>query len=143
MSDYILIDGDKANFTPSFGEAPVMVQPGTLTASGPATVNGTKLCIAGDESSVSVNACAYTTPSHPIPGTGTLEIESLATNQTARKTRSGGTPVMLVGSSFKATFTVTSPALKPKPPAPPDSDPKQQYKGTGMFTTTNTKLTGV
>jgi Contractile injection system spike tip protein len=143
MSDHVLIDGDKANFTPSFGEAPVVVQPGTLTASGPATVNGTKVCVAGDEASVSVNACAYTTPSHPIPGTGTLQIESLAGDQTAGKTRSGGTPVLLVGSSFKATFTVKSPAMKPNPPAPPDPDPKQQYKGTGTFTTTNQKFTGV
>lgn len=143
MSDHVLIDGDKATFIPIFGEAPVIVQPGTLTASGPATVNDKKVCIAGDEDSVSVNACAYMTPSHPIPGTGTLRIEKLARDQTASKTRSGGTPVLLVGGSFEATFTVDSPAMKPKPPAPPDSDPKQQYKGTGRFITTNTKLTGV
>jgi hypothetical protein len=143
MSDHVLIDGDKANFMPSFGEAPVVVQPGTLTASGPATLNGKKVCVAGDEASVSVNACMYTTPSYPIPGTGTLQIKKLAGDQTARKTRSGGTPVLLVGSSFEATFTVNSPAMKPKPPAPPDPDPKQQYTGTGTFTTTNTKFTGV
>jgi hypothetical protein len=143
MSNHILIDGDKANFIPAFGEAPVTVQPGTLTASGPATLNDKKVCVAGDETSVSVDGCAYTTPSHPIPGTGTLQIESLAGDQTAQKTRSGDKLVLLVGSSFKATFTVKSPAMKPKPPAPPDSDPKQQYKGTGTFTTTNTKFTGM
>jgi hypothetical protein len=143
MSDHILIDGDKANFTPGFGEAPVVVQPGTLIASGPATVDGKKVCIAGDEASVAVNACAYTTPSHPIPGTGTLQIQSLATNHTARKTRSGKAPVLLVGGSFTATFVVNTPAQQPKPPAPPTPDPTPRYSGTGTFTTTNTKFTGV
>jgi hypothetical protein len=143
MSDYILIDGDKANFIPSFEAAPVAVQPGTLEASGPATLNGTKLCVAGDEKSVSVKSCTYTTPSHSIAGTGTLKIESLAGDQTAQKTRSGNKLVLLVGSSFKATFKVQTPAMKPQPPAPPDPDPTQQYSGTGTFTTTNTKFTGV
>jgi hypothetical protein len=143
MSDHVLIDGDKANFIPNFGEAPVVVQPGTLIASGPATVNGTKVCVAGDETSVSVNACTYTTPSHPEPGSGTLRITQLAANQTAQKTRSGKTVVLLVGSSFKATFTVQTPAMLQRPPLSPDTDKTPQYSGTGTFTTQNTKFTGV
>jgi hypothetical protein len=142
MTKHILIDGDKANFIPSFESAPVAVQPGTLKASGPATLNGTKLCVEGDEKSVSEENCSYMTPSYPIAGTGTLKIESLAGDQTAQKTRSGKKLVLLVGSSFKATFEVQIPAMKPKPPAPPDTDPMKQYKGTGTFTTTNTKFTG-
>jgi hypothetical protein len=143
MSDHVLINGDKASFIPSFESAPVTVQPGTLTASGPATVDGEQVCVAGDEASVSVNACAYTTPSHPISGSGTLRIKKLGGDQTARKTRSRGTPVLLVGSSFEATFTVSAPAMKPNPPGPNDPDHNQQYTGTGRFITTNTKFTGV
>ena len=143
MADYLLLDGDKAIFTPSFGAATVVVQPGTLTASGPATVNGKKVCVAGDEKSVSVAGCSYMTPSHPIPGTGTLEIASLAGDQTAQKTKSGSTLVLLVGSSFTAKFSVQSPAQQPAPPGPPVPDSTPQYSGTGTFTTTNTKFKGV
>lgn len=141
MSDYLLIDGDKAIFTPSFGAATVVVQPGTLTASGPATVNGKKVCVAGDEKSVSVPGCSYMTPTHSIPGTGTLEVSSLAGDQTATKTRSGGTLVLLVGSSFTAAFVVQSPAQQPTS-AGPVPDPTPRYAGSGSFVTTNTKFRG-
>lgn len=140
--DYVLIDGDMANFQPTFGAATVVVRPGTLTASGPATASGKKICIVGDEKSVSVPGCVYTTPSHSIPGTGTLEIASLAGDQQAQKTSTGSTKVMLVGSSFTAKFTVQSPAQQPAPPGPPVPDPMSQYTGTGTFVTTNTKLRG-
>lgn len=141
MSDYVLVDGDKAMFNPSFGAATVTVQPGTLAASGPATLNGKKVCIAGDEKSVSVPGCSYITPSHPIPGTGTLEIQSLAGDQTAGKTSSGSTKVMLAGSSFTAAFSVQSPAQQPTS-AGPVPDPAPRYSGTGRFVTTNVKLRG-
>jgi len=142
MADYLLLDGDQAIFTPSFGAATVVVQPGTLTASGPATVTGKKVCVAGDEKSVSVAGCSYLTPSHSIPGTGTLEIAALAGDQTAQKTRTGDTPVLLVGSSFTASFSVQSPAQQPTPSGPVP-DPMPKYSGTGTFTTTNTKFKGV
>jgi hypothetical protein len=141
MSDYVLIDGDMALFTPAFGAATVVVQPGTLKASGPATLNGKKVCIAGDEKSVSVAGCSYITPSHPIPGTGTLEIASLAGDQTATKTKSGSTKVMLVGSTFTAAFAVQNPAKQPTPGGPVP-DPMPRYSGTGNFVTTNIKLKG-
>lgn len=140
MADYVLLDGDLVLFTPSFGAATVVVQPGTLIASGPATVNGKKVCVAGDEKSVSVAGCSYITPSHPIPGTGTLEIAALAGDQTAGKTRSGGAPVLLVGGRFQAAFVVQAPAKQPQPPLP---DPTPRYVGSGTFVTTNTKLRGV
>jgi hypothetical protein len=112
-----------------------------MTASGPATLNSRKVCIAGDERSAAVAGCIYTTPSCSIPGTGTLEITSLAGDQTARKTRSGGTPVLLVGSTFTATFMVQSPAQQPTPSGPVP-DPTPRYSGSGTFQTTNTKLRG-
>ena len=143
MSKYVLINGDQAHFIPSFGIAMVAVRPGTLTASGPTTLHSSKLCVTGDEKTVLVPGCMYTTPSYPIPGVGTLQIKKLKDKQIARKTASGGKAVLLVGETFEAEFVVQSPAMKPRPPASPEEDSEKQYDGTGMFITTNTKLTGV
>lgn len=136
---HLLLDGDLAIFDPSFGAAAVIVKPGTLTASGPATVNGKKVCVEGDEKSVSVAGCSYMAPGFASPGTGTLEIASLAGDQLATKTRSGGALVMLVGSSFTAAFVVD-----PASPARtgPVTDLTPRYLGTGRFVTTNTKFRG-
>jgi len=143
MSDYILIDGDTASFMPTFGAATVVVQPGTPSASGPATLNGSALCVEGDEGSVSVPGCMYMTPQYSIPGTGTLSIDSLAGDQVAEKTRTGGTAVMLKGSTFTAKFEVQSPAMQPPPgPGSPIPDSTTSYSGSGSFITTNTKLKG-
>lgn len=143
MSDYILIDTDKANFDPSFGAATVVVRPGDVQGSGPATLAGKNFCVEGDESSVSVSGCMYMTPQYSIPGTGTLSIDSLAGDQTAQKTKTGGKAVLLKGSSFNAKFEVQSPAQQPPPgPGSPIPDSTPQYSGTGSFITTNSKLKG-
>ena len=141
MADYVLIDGDQAIFMPVFGAAMVIVQAGALEASGPATVGGKKWCVDGDEGSVSVKGCVYTTSSHSIPGTGTLEISALASDQVATKTANGGKAALLVGSSFTAKFSVQSPAQQPS--SPPIPDPTPEYSGSGTFVTTNSKLRGV
>lgn len=140
--DYVLIDGDTVNFLAAFGAATVTVRPGTITASGPGTVGGKKICIVGDEKSVVVSGCPYITLAHSTAGTGKLEIEALAGDQQAQKTSTGGTKVMLVGSSFTAKFTVESPAQQPNPSGPPLFDQTPQYSGTGSFTTTNVKFRG-
>jgi hypothetical protein len=139
MSDFVLIDGDQVVFLPAFSPAIVVVQPGKLAGSGPATINGKAICVDGDESKVSVPGCTYMTPSHPIPGTGTLKIAALAGNQKATKTKTGGKPVLLKGAMFTAKFEVQSPAQQPTPTGPvPDGSP--QYSGQGQFVTTNTKV---
>lgn len=141
MPDFILIEGDKANFVPTFGVAVVVVQPGDLKGSGPAMLNGKKLCVDGDEKNVAVPGCAYTTAQHSIPGTGTLKIDALAPDQKAQKTATGGKLVLLKGSSFVAKFEVQSPAQQPTASGPvPDATP--QYPGSGTFITTNTKFQG-
>jgi hypothetical protein len=145
---HVLIDGDTVNFDASFLAGPitatVTVQPGKLTASGPATLGNKKLCVVGDEKSVKVPGCSYVTNMHPTSGVGTLEIAALAGDQQASKTSTGGVKLMLVGSKFTAKFTVTQPAQLPQPaPKPPQLDtPQQVYMGTGSFQTTNTKLRG-
>ena len=142
MSDFILIDGDKANFNPTFGLATVVVKPGDLKASGASSLQGKKVCIDGDEKSVSVPGCMYTTPVYSVPGMGTLKIAALGADQKAKKTNSAGKVMLLKGSIFTAKFEVDpkSPAKLPPPVSTPDLTP--QYSGTGTFITTNTKWKG-
>jgi len=117
MSDFILIDGDQATFKPSFGAATVAVRPGPIKATGPARVTGKAACVAGDESSVSVAGCTYFTGQYSIAGSGTLTIASLAGDQKATTTSTGGAKLLLKGSSFTARFTVDVPAQQPPPGA--------------------------
>lgn len=140
--DYVVIDSDQVMFDSAFGPATVVVQPGQITASGPATVGGKKMCIVGDEGSVSVPGCAYTTPSFSIAGVGTLQIASLNGDQQATHTQTGSTKLILVGSKFTARFSVTAPAQQPAPPGPNLTDPLVTYTGTGAFSTSNSKLRG-
>jgi hypothetical protein len=141
MPDFILIAGDKANFLPNFGAAVVVVRPGELKGSGPATLRGKKMCVDGDERKVSVPGCTYMTPQYSIPGTGTLKISALGANQKATKTKTGGKAVLLKGANFSATFEVQSPAKQPPPgPGAPIPDATPQYAGNGTFISVNTKL---
>ncbi len=143
MTDFILIDGDTASFLPNFGAAIAVVRPGDLKGSGPATLNGKKICVSGDESRVSVPGCSYITSQYSIPGTGTLKIAALAGNQRARKTKTGGKAVLLKGGSFTAKFEVQAPAKQPPPgPGAPIPDATPEYSGSGTFITTNTKFEG-
>lgn len=141
MTDTVLIDGDQAVFLPMFGAAIVVVQPGRIRGSGPATVGGKKICVDGDESSVSVPGCTYMTPQYCIPGTGTLKIASLAGNQKATHSHTGGKPMLLKGGMFTAKFEVQAPAMQPPPsPGPPVPDGSPSYSGQGQFISTNLKV---
>jgi hypothetical protein len=141
MGDYVLIDGDTAMFQPAFGTATVVVQPGQITGSGPMKENGKAVCVAGDESSVSVPGCVYMTPQYSIPGTGTLSISALAASGTASTSKAGGKAFLLKNGNFTAKFSVTAPAMQPPPgPGSPIPDATTEYSGSGSFLTTNTKL---
>lgn len=138
MADFILIEGDKVNFLPAFGQAVVVVKPGDMKGSGPAKIKGKKICVDGDESKVSVPGCMYIAGPYAIPGSGTLKIDSLAGDQKAKKTKVGGKPVLLKGKMFNAKFEVQSPAKQPPPgPGSPIPDSTTSYSGKGMFITTN------
>ena len=138
MADLILIDTDQVIFNPTFGAATVMVQPGQLQGSGPATLDGKKICVDGDETRVEVPGCPYITPQYSIPGNGSLKIDSLADNQKADKTRTGGKAALLKGGHFTARFEVQSPAQQPAPPGLPIPDATPQYSGQGIFIAANT-----
>ena len=141
MTDLVLIDGDPVIFLPAFSPAIVVVQPGKLAGSGPATVGGKTVCVDGDEKNVSVPGCLYMTPVYSIPGTGTLKIAALATDQVAGHSQTGGKAVLLKGSLFSAKFEVQSPAQQPPPgPGAPIPDATPQYSGQGQFVATNLKV---
>ncbi len=141
MADFIIITGDKAMFIPAFGQAVVVVQPGTMAGSGKSNAAGKPVGVAGDEGKVLVPGCTYMTPQYSIPGVGILSIDSLGGDQTAQHTKSGGKPVLLKGSTFNAKFKVATPAQQPASPSPiPDAT--TEYKGTGMFITTNLTVKG-
>ena len=143
MADFILTTGDLAMFNPTFGQAIVTARPGNLMGSGKDKVNGKIVCVDGDEKKVIVPGCSYMTPQCSIPGVGMLTIESLAANQKAKKTKSGGKPVLLKGGTFKAKFQVMVPAQQPPSgPNPPIPDSTPQYSGSGTFITTNLVLKG-
>src|ERR1051325_6431235 len=110
MADYVIMENDLAIFMPAFGAATVVVQPGTMKASGKTTISGKKICVEGDESKLAVPGCMYMTPQYVIPGVGTLKIASLAGNQTSKKTKSGKKAIIIKGSSFTAKFEVQTPA---------------------------------
>ena len=137
MADYIVIDGDQAIFMPAFGAAMVVVQPGQITGSGKASLQGKLICVEGDEASVEVPGCAYMAGAFSVPGAGTLKIDALGGDQVAEKTNSDGKPLILKGSTFTAKFEVQSPAQMPPPASTPDS--MTEYSGSGMFVTTNAK----
>ena len=141
MADFILISGDKAMFNPNFGQAIVTVRPGDLIGTGKDKINQKLVCIDGDEKKVTVPGCSYITPQYSIPGVGMLFIQSLAGNQKAQKTKSGGKSVLLKGGQFQAKFTVMVPAQQPSAPSPiPDTTP--QYSGTGTFISMNQIVKG-
>jgi hypothetical protein len=135
VSDFIIMSGDSAIFNPAFSPAIVTVQPGTITGSAQMQIQGSLVCVSGDEASVVVAGCPYNTPSFPTPGVGTLTITALGGDQMATQTKSGQKAVILKGSTFTARFSVTVPATLPGPPPTPDS--LLVYSGTGQFVTTN------
>ena len=141
MSDFILINGDLAVYSAAFEGATVTSGPGVIEGSGRANVNGQPVCVTDDEKTATAPG-AYVTSSHPIPGSGILEISALADDQVASKTRSANVPVLLVGSDFEATFKVQAPAMQPTATGPV-ADTTTQYKGSGSFTSSNGKFKGV
>ena len=145
MSDdkLILITGDYAIFDVSSFSGLTFIPPPppfVLSGTGKMKVNGQMICVEGDESKIQI-PCGYNTQSSPQPGAGILTIESLNSDQKAKKNKSGGKPVLLKGSKFKAKFTINSPAINPQAGIP-DPLASQGYKGQGEFNTNNNKVKG-
>jgi hypothetical protein len=137
--DFAVVHGDQAVFDPQFPPAVVSASPGLISGSSVSKTGGLIVCVEGDESTVVVAGAVYFTPSFPIPGAGTLTIESLNPDQKALDTASNGRKVILKGTKFRARFQVSAPA-QVSTPSGPVFDPNPIYSGTGSFATTNTKV---
>jgi len=141
MSDLIIVDGDTVNFLPSFGAAVVVPIPTTIAGTASKTnVTGKPACLEGDEKDVQSAGCMYIAGGYVIPGTGTLKIDKLNSDQLTGKLKIEGKKVILHGSMFDAVFEVQSPAQQPTPGGPvPDATPKYSG-GKGMFVPSNTSV---
>lgn len=141
MSDLIIVDGDTVNFLPSFGAAVVVPIPTTIAGTASKTkVTGKPACLEGDEKNVQSAGCMYIAGAYVIPGTGTLKIDKLNSDQLTEKTKIEGKKTILHGSMFDAMFEVQSPAQQPTLSGPvPDSTSKYSG-GKGMFVPSNTKV---
>lgn len=138
MDDFVLFDGDQVIFRPGFGQAVVSVKPGQVRGSGGIGLGGRKVCVEGDEKGVEVAGCAYITPRHSVPGSGTLRIAKLGPDQVAKHATDGGRALLLKGGSFVARFEVKVPAKQPSAgPVAPVADTSKEYAGAGTFATTN------
>jgi hypothetical protein len=143
MSDFVIVDGDMVNFLPSFGAAVVVPIPTTIAGTASkVTVTGKAACLEGDEKDVQSAGCMYISGAYVIPGTGTLKIDKLNSDQLTETTLAEGKKIILHGSMFDAVFEVQSPAMQPPPgPGSPIPDSTSKYSGgKGMFVPTNTKV---
>ncbi len=136
--DIIIMDSDEVQFLPTFSGAVVSVKPGTLKASGKTTINGKKVCIDGDEKKVEVTNCSYIIPPFTVPGSGTIKINNLTSDQLTQKAKSGNKSLLLKGKLCIALFEVKSPAKLPPPVNTPD--PVPMYIGQGKLMPKNTKI---
>jgi hypothetical protein len=120
MAEFIIVDGDIATFSATFGTRTVVSVPSSITGSGDAAINNKAVCIEGDEDSLNVKNVIYTDGAFSIPGKGdiTLKKATGVDGVSSKKT------VLTAGKSYDAEFTVTQPAKQPMvPPAPPVDDP--------------------
>jgi contractile injection system spike tip protein len=136
MTDLIIVDGDTVTFLPTFGAAIVVPVPTTIAGSAAKTKVGTKApCLEGDEKNVQAAGCMYTTITYSVPGTGTLKIDKLNSDQLTGKTTIEGKKVILKGSTFDAVFEVTKGGTDP---SSGNADLTTKYSGgKGSFVPTN------
>jgi hypothetical protein len=141
MSDLIIVNGDTVNFLPTYGAAIVVPIPTTIAGTASKTkVTGKAACLEGDEKNVQSAGCMYMAGAYVIPGTGTLKIDKLNSDQLSTKTKIEGKKVILKGSMFDAVFEVQSPAQQPTAGGPVPDATSKYSGGKGMFVPSNTKV---
>jgi Contractile injection system spike tip protein len=138
MSDFVMVDGDtlEVDFGPTFILVPA--GPQALSGSSPDFfVRDSAVCRRGDELPPSLRGnLTYTDGAYTVPGQGTLAVSPTTTTVLANH----GIAVLLKGTKFTATFTVTQPAKTPPSPAS-QPDPVSAKNGTGTYATSNDLLT--
>jgi hypothetical protein len=140
MGDFIMRTSDLVEITIPDAIIPAVEAPVPLEGSGaPVTVGGLTICLAGDELPVSLKEpLPYTAPPFSEPGIGTLMLTLMPSNLTVITKK--GKPLLIKGTPFTATFTVTEPAMQVTA-AGPIPDPELEKEGTAQFITTNEQVT--
>jgi hypothetical protein len=129
MSNYIVLDGDEVKFDNMFGNNFVRpVKDLFISGHGNATIKNKRICVLGDEKTVSVVA-TYTSTVFPVFGTGTITISKLAAEQII-DSATADTAIIVVGTKFSALFTVSTPASNNATSA---TDTVAEVYGTGQF----------
>ena len=132
-----VITGDTCIFDPMAGSAIVSLAPATINGTGMWDVGGKKVCVEGDE--LTVTSMGTYTKGPMVGGSCMVQITSLAQSQKSQKCKSNGKVVIMTTGLFNTTITVMSPAIAPG--TPPVPDPVPMYMGTGSFVTSNAKVT--
>lgn len=129
MGSLVIVDGDALTIPPAFGDRVVTITaPAKIVASGKTTIGEKNVCIVGDELKVNL-AATYMTSIYSVPGTGIVTI-ALDASQKAKVASNSGTPLILQGQQFTATFTTNVAAQMPPPVSTPDPAPPSTSKGT-------------
>lgn len=136
-SKFVIIDGDKLTVTFATTVIPMAQGPKAVSGSSPDfSVRNSKVCRKGDELPPSLRGpLPYTEGAYTVPGQGTLAVFPMTTTVL----KNGDLPLLLKGTQFSATFTVTQPATTPAPVSTPD--PVLAKPGMASFTTRNDILT--
>jgi hypothetical protein len=140
MGDFVMKSNDqiKITITPP-AIVPMLQSPIPLIGTGTTVlIDGQPVCLQGDEQPPSIKVpMPYTAPPFVTPGMGTLTVIVTPANLTKQTLQ--GKPMLLKGSTFQASFAVSSPAMQPTPTGPVP-DPVLTKPGTCMFITTNTNV---
>lgn len=140
MGDLILRQGDNALFPALYPPANVTAPravPFTTTSSPDVRIEGSPICLEGDERKLTPPAAPYTALAFTVPGLGSEAVDKLAPDQTSTDVYCNGKKLLLKGGQFSARFT---PATHAQTPPPSVSDTKPDYEGRGRFETTNTTV---
>lgn len=144
MSSPILVQGDIFTFKDSEDFKIDGLREKLITASGHATINGSRVCIKGDEETVQLDV-SYNKSSFPkghTPGTGVLSIKQVSEDQLVSHVFDSDT-LLLNGTStceYEAELKVVAPAIDTTK-NPPVKDPEPSYQTSGTFTPKNDWVT--
>lgn len=137
MSDFVIVDGDTLSVNFGATVIPQAQGPKPLSGSSPDLfVENSAACRQGDEIPPSLKGpLDYTEGAYSNPGQGTLAVSP----KTTTVLKDGGIALLLKGTQFDATFTVSKPATTTT--TPPVPDPVLSKPGTASFATRNNILT--
>lgn len=140
----IIIDGDRLQFDNMFGDRMVFIEGApVISGSGHATIEGSKICIKGDEKNVQFQA-NYISGPYTTPGRGIVTILELNQAQLNSGCKSMSDVIIDGNTMFTARFTpsqvafnpATFPNPTPEPSFPTPSDGKGWFIASQKFVKT-------